>query len=197
MRYFAMIDGNRQGPYTLAELADAGVTPDTYVWCKGMETWQKADEVADICRYFRRTIFEIMHPSAPAANSPAKPNPQAQQFTRFFGIPVEYSGETNPEADESAPLMRPAPTIFLSLMLMLFCFPVTGAVAFYYSLKARKYWQEALQSESKHQGKLYDREERKRLRIKLAESDRQARMWVGITFFLGFIMIAFVGSRFF
>ncbi len=43
MRYFAMIDGERRGPFGLDELADAGVRPDTYVWCKGMSDWEKAE----------------------------------------------------------------------------------------------------------------------------------------------------------
>ena len=35
MRYFAMIGGEQRGPYELTELSEAGVTPETYVWCKG------------------------------------------------------------------------------------------------------------------------------------------------------------------
>ena len=33
-----------------------GVRPDTYVWCKGMDDWMPADEVPDICRYFRQRL---------------------------------------------------------------------------------------------------------------------------------------------
>lgn len=46
MRYFAMIDGERRGPFELSQLADAGVRPGTYVWCKGMDDWEKAEDVA-------------------------------------------------------------------------------------------------------------------------------------------------------
>ncbi|MDE6143194.1 MAG: DUF4339 domain-containing protein, partial [Muribaculaceae bacterium] len=35
MKYFAIIDGEQKGPFELEELADAGVRPSTYVWCKG------------------------------------------------------------------------------------------------------------------------------------------------------------------
>ncbi len=50
--YFAMIDGERRGPFRLDQLRDAGVGPDTYVWSKGMADWEQAADVADICRYF-------------------------------------------------------------------------------------------------------------------------------------------------
>ena len=50
MRYFAMIGGEQRGPYELMELSEAGVTPETYVWCKGMADWQPASDVAEIGR---------------------------------------------------------------------------------------------------------------------------------------------------
>lgn len=56
MKYFAMIDGRRYGPMELDDLVREGVRPDTYVWCKGMEDWAMADEVPDICRYFRQRL---------------------------------------------------------------------------------------------------------------------------------------------
>ena len=56
MKYFAMIGGHRIGPMELDEMPKQGVRPDTYVWCKGMDDWMKADEVPDICRYFRQRL---------------------------------------------------------------------------------------------------------------------------------------------
>ena len=64
-----MIDGRKSGPYTLDELQEAGVTPETYVWCKGMDDWEKAADVADICRYYRQRLFNLMHPG------PQQPQP--------------------------------------------------------------------------------------------------------------------------
>lgn len=56
MKYFAMIGGRRYGPMELDEMVREGVRPSTYVWCKGMEDWVKAEEVPDICRYFRQRL---------------------------------------------------------------------------------------------------------------------------------------------
>lgn len=56
MKYFAMIGGHRVGPMQLDDMPREGVRPDTYVWSKGMDDWMKADEVPDICRYFRQRL---------------------------------------------------------------------------------------------------------------------------------------------
>ncbi len=71
--YFAMIDGERRGPFTLDALHEAGVTPDTYVWSKGMSDWEQAADVADICRYYRQRIFDKLHPVPIVAEQPAVP----------------------------------------------------------------------------------------------------------------------------
>lgn len=210
MLYFAMIDGERRGPYRLDELAEAGVGPDTFVWCRGMEDWQKADEVADICRHFRQTIFNRMHPSvSKKADEGASGNADEQQLTAAdsealgrvplsFRRIVEKSGETPQfnDAGDNAEVKQPAPTLFISIFLTLFCFPVTGLVAIYYSWGARKAWEEIKRSREKQDSKLYTESERQALCRRLADCDRQARMWTGITFFLGIIFYAMLGNKF-
>lgn len=202
MRYFAMIDGEQRGPLELGELSAAGVGPDTYVWCKGMADWEKAADVADICRFYRRRIFDLMHPSA-SNKSPSLPAQTAD--TSLEQVPLRFRGmmrragvspqDWKPqEPDTSVP---PAPTLLLSVFLMLFCFPITGLVAVYYSFKARKAWAEAQRSDSPGEKPLFSESEREECRRAAHDYDRQAKMWIGITFFLGMIMFAFVGHRFF
>ena len=204
MRYFALIDGERRGPYELAELSQAGVRPDTYVWCKGMADWEKAEDVADICRHFRQTIFDRMHPSpAPPPASPDTMQPP-QSAEGYENVPLRFrrmvrdSGEAPPEfRKEDRDVNRPpAPTLMPAIFLMFFCFPPTGLVAVYYSFKARRFWVESLKSESKGQSPLYTDEERTSLRTSARDYDRKAKMWVGITFFLGMIFYAFLGHKF-
>lgn len=204
MRYFAMIDGERRGPFSLDQLSDAGVRPDTYVWCKGMDDWQKAEEVADICRHYRRRIFDLMHPSspgtgsardaeaAPAADPYADIPPRYRAMARRAGIPPAGTAERRPDTS-----MPPSPTLFLAIFLTLFCFPLTGFVAIYYSYRARAAWTESLRSESKNDRKLYSDSEREQLRADAHDFDRSAKMWTGITFFLGLILFAFMGHKFF
>lgn len=206
MRYFAMIDGRRCGPFELDQLSEAGVRPDTYVWCKGMSNWQKAEDVADICRFFRQRISDIMHPSASPAlradNVGSQDNPTAedpyQSVPLRFREMVRKSGELPGEPIEQKPDISsaPAPTLFISLFMTIFCFPITGLVAIYYSYKARSAWQESQRSLSDSSKPLYDDKEREELQRRAHDYDRQARMWIGITFFLSIILYAFLGHKF-
>ena len=202
-----MIDGDRRGPYELYELAKAGVCPDTYVWCKGMADWEKAEDVADICRHFRRTVYDRTHsshftPSQPHIQEPRRAETDSEdpygnvplrfrEMLRKSGVEAPVPTDDSPDIDRA-----PSPTIFLSFVVMLFCFPITGAVALYYSFKARSSWTEAMRSQSKGNKDLYDEKERRQLRASAHDYDRQARMWIGITFFLGLIFYAFISHKY-
>lgn len=186
MRYYAMIDGERRGPYELNQLIEAGVHPDTYVWCKGMDDWEKAEDVADICRHFRQHIFDMMHPSVRPAGSNLWPpkNTLVSNENPFDASDFQQ--------DISRP---PMPTLFLSIMMTLFCFPITGMVAVYYSYKARVMWQESVRSKSESSSPLYSWQERENLQRQAHDYGRKAKMWMGITFFLSLILYAFVGHH--
>lgn len=211
MKYFAIIDDEQRGPYELSELVEAGVRPATYVWCKGMEDWERADEVADICRMFRQRIFDLMHPqSRPKVNAPTADgsdalNTNAAADDEYSEVPLRFrgmvrrSGVEPPSVahDEPDTSRMPSPTLFISVMLTLFCFPITGAVAIYYSYLSRAAWEESQRSNSKSSNMLYSEEERENYRRMAHDYTRQAKMWIGITFFLGMILFAFIGKKFF
>lgn len=194
MRYFAMINGTRQGPFDLNQLVEAGVGPDTYVWCKGMKDWEKAEDVADICRYFRQHIFDLMHPGhRPAIKQQAAPEPsQPVQI-----ISPRQLGEEAPHYIEPDTTVPPSPTIVMAILMTVFCFPPTGFIAIYYSCKAGMAWKESQRGESKQGKPLYTDAEREENRRRAHDYDRNAKMWVGITFFLGMILYAFIGKKFF
>lgn len=208
MRYFAMIDGRQQGPFELSQLIEAGVGPDTYVWCKEMDDWQKADEVADICRAMRNHIFDLHHRKAGSRNEDDRSQTIAQQeiqrqesferelekvpprFRRYFRNAGQLPG---PQLDTTPDLRYPPLSMLaVSILLTLFCFPLTGLVAIYYSLMSSRTWQETTRSETKNGSKLYTEEEKTELKKRSYDYSRQAKMWAGITFFLGFILYAFL-----
>lgn len=185
-----MIDGERKGPFTLDQLHEAGVRPDTYVWAKGMDDWRKADDVADICRYYRQRIFDRMHPSAPsapadnhnAAQNAAPIDEQDIRGLRSYPFPM-------PEDDPADLQNPPMSTLGVAIAVLIFCFPPTGIMAIYYSIAARKEWGKSVEiSERKAQGDAED------FRKRAHNSARMAKMWIGITFFLGLIFYAFMVS---
>lgn len=48
--YFMAIDGEKCGPYQLAELIDAGLERDTLVWWAGMEAWVPAGRLPNLAK---------------------------------------------------------------------------------------------------------------------------------------------------
>lgn len=189
MKYFAMIGGRQCGPYTLDELHDAGVTPETYVWCKEMEDWRPAAEVADICRYWRQRLAGTLpahtHTGAirpETAVSDIKENPESEN-TRYFGSPT-IPDIPSPESlfEPEDPAIPPKSMLVPAILTTLACFPVTGFMAIYYAVLTRRCWSAA-------EGGAPDAAD---LRRQAHDASRSARMWTGITFFLGMIFWAFM-----
>ncbi len=179
-----MIDGERRGPLTLDALHEEGVGPDTYVWTKGMSDWEKAADVADICRYYRQRIFNRMHPVAVRREEPKQ---EEEKPKGYAGYPYPM-----PSDEPENPYQPPVSLLTVSILLTLLCFPPTGFVAVYYSVMSRKAWDQASHSESKKGKDLYTPEERTRYRKEAHDAARNAKMWVGITFFLGIILYTFI-----
>ena len=49
---YAVIEGRQQGPFSLGEVIDyirkGVITPQTYIWKQGMQTWLPAEQVEDL-----------------------------------------------------------------------------------------------------------------------------------------------------
>lgn len=184
MKYYAMIDGESRGPYDIDQLADAGVRPSTYIWCKGMDDWEKAEDVAEVCRMFRNRLYDLMHPApiGPIIDEsfkeiPSDKNNGSQGYTRFDRH-LDQSGAELPsieEIEERENKIPPSPLLLpVAILTTIFCFLPTGIIAILFAIKAKKVW--AQNPGSKEAGQYC----------------RAAKMWTGITFFLGFIFTAFL-----
>ncbi len=206
MKYFAMLDDEQKGPFTLDELAAAGVTPQTYVWCKGMKDWEKAEDVADICRYFRQRIAAIQHPgtiempkeeSTPPTETEPDDGLTDEQRQRLEEIPVAFrdmvrrSGQipTEPPANDEQDTDRPPRTwIVPAVIATLLCCPVVGFVAIFFAFQTQTLWRQAMSSQ--------DAETRKDFSLKAHDASRRAKMWTGITVCTGIMLFGFfIGMR--
>lgn len=185
-----MIDGERKGPYTLEQLIDAGVRPDTYIWSKDMVDWQHARYVADVCRAFRQRLAGLPVADAEIRKIELKPA-EKDTMDNIDDVPVHFrhivrkSGtevgkQHEPEPDLTLP---PRHTLMLAIFVTLLCFPVTGICAIYYSIQSRKLWSSSDELPS---------EQRDNLRKESYSLNNMAKMWIGITFFLGLILYAFL-----
>jgi len=46
-KYYVMVNGKQDGPFTKQEIIDKGLSDDTYVFNKNLGSWKKISEVAD------------------------------------------------------------------------------------------------------------------------------------------------------
>lgn len=192
-----MINDHQCGPFTLEELPGSGVTPDTYVWCKGMADWQQAGDVAEICRYYRNRLFDMAHPSqatpATVANDDVDHTIDGEVLTpRAFGF-----GLPMPE-DDIHIYERPQSLVAYAIIATFLCFPLTGIIAIYFTMMAQRYWREATKGEGSgleaSAKSLLNEKDRRHMRRMAHEYTRRGKMWIGITFFMGFIVMAFVAQ---
>lgn len=183
--YFAMINGERRGPFNLDELHNAGVMPDTYVWCKTMSDWEKAEDVADICRYYRQRLFNLMHPTPTVAEVATEPNTESPEATQFTRYGIELPPVDSIQEDYS---VEPPSLVILAIIVTIFFFPLAG-VGIYYAVLSRRAWHDSQRAENEDRN-LYSIQERKECQIRAHEYARKAKMWIGISFFIGIIIFA-------
>ena len=124
--WFAMLQGKQTGPLTRAELearADEGeVGPRTYIWCEGMESWQRAQEVLELTEMFpplpaspARSPARSSKSSAAAAQPrPANPQPAQMTFaaeptTLVAGAAQIASDAAQAEESAATPVVARAP----------------------------------------------------------------------------------------
>lgn len=196
-KYYAYIDDRQVGPLDLNQLADAGVRPSTYIWCKGMDDWQRADEVEEVRNLFlqhlnrRRETREEKRPA---------PLPEQQRPSDYFntgssGAPKEDErppkfrfgrfGVDLPEPDQIGPDTNNPPQVsmVLAVLALLLCFWPTAIVAIYFTHKAQKTWNGANGNED--------------MKKRAHDYARLAKMWLGFSVAFGIIawsVILFIGN---
>ena len=184
MKYYAMIDGEQKGPFELEQLPDAGVRPSTYIWHKGLPDWQKAEEDPDICRLYRNRLYDIMHPSpiSPGVSTTegdveSPEQTEERQGRSRFDVYLQQSGERLPTLEEIEKRentdIPPLNMIGYAWLVTLLCFFPTGIAALYYAYKSKQQWKAGNS-------------------ILAHGYCRSAKMWTGISFFMGMILYAFL-----
>ena len=56
MKYYIAVNNQPQGPFEINELSQKGITPDTLLWCEGMNNWLPAKDIAEVNCSKRSTI---------------------------------------------------------------------------------------------------------------------------------------------
>lgn len=192
-KFFAIINDEKRGPFTLAQLEEAGVGPDTYVWCKGMQKWRRARHVADVCRYWRQRLAgeipAMTEQDFPEVTDTASSQTADHSVNEWNGIHTFRTIRSfDPAGDEPGVDLDTPPRTYLLLALAVtfLCMPLTGFIALYFTSRSKALWSRASEMEQTQ------KEEILKLKRGAHDSARSAKMWIGITFFLGFIVQGFM-----
>lgn len=190
MKYYARINKENVGPLSLKELVEAGIRPSTYVWCKGMPDWQHAEDNPEICRAMRRYLAGLDPETGrdlSIANTPSDETSSAEDNLPG-NMPIGLRGIPEPPAQINYDVKPAGVSIFLAIIVTICCFPITGIVAIFFAMRCSTDWK---MSETSG---ISDKE-RDKYRKKAYEDARIYKMMIGISIFMGLIMVGFTFSR--
>ena len=71
MEFHLIRDGKQEGPFTVEELSQQGITPESEVWAPGMADWMQAGDVPELTAVLQRAEFEASQQAARAAENQA------------------------------------------------------------------------------------------------------------------------------
>lgn len=118
MRQYFTTDGDRNfGPFTLEELKNQELKPDTKVWYNGLENWTPASQLEEL-----KPLFEFMPPLPP--NEAVKIEPEV--------VRTEQQESAEPEQKKVIPPM-PDTWLVWSILATVLCCQLIGIVGIVYA----------------------------------------------------------------
>ena len=107
MEFHMIVNGKQEGPFSVEELAQKGITPESEVWAEGMSDWQQAGDVPELTAVLQRAEFEAAQHASRAAeqqvttgqpyqpgNPPGQVPPQVPNYIPAPEQPKKRSGCT-------------------------------------------------------------------------------------------------------
>ena len=71
MEFHLIRNGKQEGPFSVEELAQQGINPESEVWAPGMADWMQAGDVPELTAVLQRAEFEASQQAARAAENQA------------------------------------------------------------------------------------------------------------------------------
>ena len=69
MEFHLIKNGKQEGPFTVEELSQQGITPESEVWAPGMADWAQAGDVPELTAVLQRAEFEASQAAARIAEN--------------------------------------------------------------------------------------------------------------------------------
>lgn len=99
MNYFIIINDTQQGPFTIDELRQRGISSDTLVWAEGMSGWTPAWQVSELKPLFYQSNTEGNGQQPTGTATPPPPPPPVD--------PVVAQPQPQPQSQPSAAYQQP------------------------------------------------------------------------------------------
>lgn len=187
VKYFLREGDKNIGPFTLPELIERQIRPSDYVWCKGMVDWEKAEDVADICRAMRLRLAGLPIPRQESITNTNNSGTTCTTTEKDQGNQLGlYKFQESPK-DIDYNIKPSGISIVMAVICTICCFPVTGLVAIWLAVKFESLWKKSESKEITPDQKL-------QYRKAAYEQARLYRMLIGITISLAFITYGYLLS---
>lgn len=98
MKFFVILNNQQEGPYTIAQLAEMGISAETLVWKGGMKDWQPAWTISELRYILNEKTNEYRNasstgmqqetaipPTPPSAPYKEEKKPQNHYLLKIFG----------------------------------------------------------------------------------------------------------------
>lgn len=98
MKFFVILNNQQEGPYTIAQLAEKGISSETLVWKEGMKDWQPAWTIPELRYILNEKTNEYRNasstgmqqataipPTPPSAPYKEEKKPQNHYLLKIFG----------------------------------------------------------------------------------------------------------------
>lgn len=101
MEFHLIRNGKQEGPFTVEELSQQGITPDSEVWAPGMNDWMQAGDVPELTSVLQRAEFEASQQAARMAeNQPTMGQPYEPPVAPSQAppqVPPRYPAQEEPK----------------------------------------------------------------------------------------------------
>ena len=88
MEFHLIRNGKQEGPFSVEELSQQGITPESEVWAPGMADWQQAGDIPELTAVLQRAEFEASQQAARAAeNQPTMGQPYEPATPPSYNAP--------------------------------------------------------------------------------------------------------------
>ena len=101
MEFHLIRNGKQEGPFTVEELSQQGINPDSEVWAPGMSDWMQAGDVPELTAVLQRAEFEASQQAARIAeNQPTMGQPYEPPVAPSQAppqVPPRYPAQEEPK----------------------------------------------------------------------------------------------------